>query len=328
MRRTGPFNRRGLSPPRGERKINPIKVPPEERDFLFQNPPSPKVRSFSDKDGADSLPVFAEDIHKGHRGGVMIVGGSPHYRGAPILSMRGFLRAGGGVGVLFADESSCSPCAASLPEAIFENSLFTKSDREASETLELWKERIGCVVLGPGIGRSARAEEICNAVLAYWEGPIVLDGDGLFWLSQWDGFPRRENLILTPHEGEAAKLLCATPEDVRKNRAEGARRIALERGTVLLKGPETLCDNGADAFLVTSGNRALAVPGSGDVLSGIIGAFVSAGVPLLQSAALGAYVHGRAGRDLSHEKGLDGLLAGEIADRVPFVMKIMREAFP
>lgn len=104
--------------------------------------------------------------------------------------------------------------------------------------------------------------------------------------------------------------------------------VAGDWGPVLLKGPETLCDDGAEAFLVSSGNRALAVPGSGDVLSGIIGAFVSAGVPLLQSAALGAFVHGRAGRDLSLEKGPDGLLAHEIADMAPLVMKRMREAFP
>ena len=87
----------------------------------------------------------------------------------------------------------------------------------------------------------------------------------------------------------------------------------------------TLCDDGRRTDVVTEGNRALAVPGSGDVLAGVIAAFLSAGTPLLESAALGAYVHGKTARSLAVSKGCDGILAREIADEIPGILKEMRD---
>jgi len=93
---------------------------------------------------------------------------------------------------------------------------------------------------------------------------------------------------------------------------------------VLLKGAGTLCDDAQQTYLVTAGNRSLAVPGSGDVLAGVIAAFLSAGTPLLESAALGACVHGMAAESLAASKGFDGVLAGEIADEIPGILMRMR----
>lgn len=284
----------------------------------------PRIRSFTPEYGKLHLPFFAEDIHKGMRGGAMVIGGSRAYRGAPLLSLRSFLRAGGGLGILFSDESSCAPCSSFLPEAILENGLFSKSDGEIIETLSAWSERIETVVLGPGIGRSERAGEICRLVLSAWKGQVILDGDGLFWLSESGNRIDPGRILLTPHEGEAARLLGVKPADVRKDRISSARRIAEEWGTVLLKGAGTLCDDGRLAYLVTAGNRALAVPGSGDVLAGVIAAFLSGGTPLLESAALGACVHGMAAQSLAISKGFDGVLASEIADEIPEILMRMR----
>jgi NAD(P)H-hydrate epimerase len=288
----------------------------------------PRIRSFSPEDGKRFLPLFSEDIHKGMRGGTMVIGGSTVYRGAPLLSIRSFLRAGGGLGILFSEETSCAPCSSSLPEAITESGLFTKNDCGIIGTLSAWSGRIDTVVLGPGIGRSERAGEICRLVLSAWEGRLILDGDGLYWLSKSGEGIDRGRVLLTPHEGEAAYLLGVSPADVRKDRISAARRIAEKWGPVLLKGFGTLCDDGNQTYLVRAGNRALAVPGSGDVLSGVIAAFLSAGTPLLESAALGAYVHGMAARSLAASKGLDGILAGEIADEIPGILMEMRNRQP
>lgn len=284
----------------------------------------PRIRSFSPEYGRLLLPHFPEDIHKGMRGGAMVIGGSALYRGAPLLSVRSFLRAGGGLGILFSDETSCAPCSSFLPEAILESGLFSKSDGEIAETLSAWSERIETVILGPGLGRSDRAGELCRLVLSAWQGNIILDGDGLFWLSESGDRFDRERVLLTPHEGEAARLLRVRPEDVRKDRISSARRVAEEWGPVLLKGAGTLCDDGQQTYLVTAGNRSLAVPGSGDVLAGVIAAFLSAGTPLLESAALGACVHGMAAESLAASKGFDGVLAGEIADEIPGILMRMR----
>ncbi|WP_367340870.1 NAD(P)H-hydrate dehydratase [Aminivibrio sp.] len=285
----------------------------------------PRIRSFSAACGKPFLPQFPYDIHKGMRGGAMVIGGCTTYRGAPLLSLRGFLRAGGGPVVLFSDEISCASCSTFLPEAILENNLFSKSDGEVVSTLSSWSERIGTIVLGPGIGRSERAGEICSLVFSAWKGNIIIDGDGLFWLSKCAEKHHRGNILLTPHEGEAARLLGVLPEAVRKDRLASARRIAEEWGPVLLKGAETLCDDGRETYLVAEGNRALAVPGSGDVLAGVIAAFLSAGTPLLESAALGAYVHGKSAQSLASSNGCDGILAREIADEIPHILKEMRD---
>ena len=138
----------------------------------------------------------------------------------------------------------------------------------------------------------------------------------------------RNNLLLTPHEGEAARLLGIAPEDVRNSRISSVRTIAEQWGTVVLKGADTLCDDGQETFIVTAGNRSLAVPGSGDVLAGIIAAFLSNGSPLLESAALGAFIHGKAGYSLALSTGSDGILASEISDEVPVILKRMRNQVP
>ncbi len=305
----------------GEVIVAPVGFPLPEASL-------PRIRSFSEKDGKRLLPVFPEDIHKGMRGGVMVIGGNTVYRGAPMLSVRSFLRAGGGLAILFSDENSCAPCSAFLPEAIFESNLFSKTDHEITETIRAWESRIDSILLGPGIGRSERAGEICHLVLSVWKGRIIIDGDGLFWLAKMKEKHARNNLLLTPHEGEAARLLGIAPEDVRNSRISSVRTIAEQWGTVVLKGADTLCDDGQETFIVTAGNRSLAVPGSGDVLAGIIAAFLSNGSPLLESAALGAFIHGKAGYSLALSTGSDGILASEISDEVPVILKRMRNQVP
>jgi len=287
----------------------------------------PVLRSFSEYDGKSLLPSFRGDIHKGDRGGALIIGGSEVYRGAPVLAARGYLRSGGGLAVLFSEDACCSACAASLPETISLPGFPGASEDTIIETITMWKNRANCMVIGPGMGRSKKAGEAFLLALSSWDKKIIVDGDGVYWLREFGTqCARKGDMLITPHEGEAALLLGLEPGEVKGERSASVRKLAEKWGTVLLKGRETLVDDGRRTFLVAEGNRALAVPGSGDVLAGISAFFVSSGIPIPEAAALAAFVHGRAGNRVSGEKGLDGVLASEIADAVPPVIREMRES--
>ncbi len=271
------------------------------------------------------VPRRPADIHKGDRGGVLIVGGCSMYRGAPLLAARGALRSGCGLAVVFSDECVCSAVASTLPEVIVHSGLSSSSREDIVGILNMWNPRMNCLVLGPGIGRSPEAGNVVRTVLEHWKKPLILDGDGLFWLAEHEeNFERRKTLLLTPHEGEAERLLRAPLDSVRRAREESVRTIASRYGIALLKGPRTLIDDGMRCECVAEGNQALSIPGSGDVLSGAIAAFAAAGTPLFESACLGAFVHGRAGKGISQKKGIDGILASEVADALPSILRKMR----
>lgn len=282
------------------------------------------LNSFTEKHAVELLPNYREDIHKGGRGGAIVVGGCSMFRGAPVLALRGFLRAGGGYGVLFSDEAVCAACACSLPEAIVVNGLFDGEPGRVERVLDDWGEKAGCLVLGPGLGRSDRAGEVFSVVAGLWRKKLIIDGDGLYWLARGKGRPDRELTVLTPHEGEAAMLLGVSAERVREDRPRAAREIGQQWGTVLLKGAGSIVDDGRRAFSVAHANRALAVPGSGDVLGGVIAAFAASGLPLFESAALGAWVHGRAGTALALKYGPDGILAGDLPGEIPVIIRDAR----
>jgi hydroxyethylthiazole kinase-like uncharacterized protein yjeF len=280
-----------------------------------------QIPIFTETQAKKLLPVFSHIMHKGDRGGMMIIGGSPVFRGAPLLSIRGFLKTGGGYGVLFSDESVCLACSSFLPEAITLGGLFESDDRAIAKTLTKWEKKIDCLVLGPGLGRSERAGEICSLVTEVWRKKLIIDGDALFWLARGRGRVDRERTILTPHEGEAALLLNVGAEDIRNDPISSARKIGVQWGPVLLKGARSVIDDGQRTLAVAFPNRTLAVAGSGDVLCGIIAAFAAAGLPVFESGLLGSWIHGKAGAVLGGRRGPDGLLAREIADEIPRVIR-------
>jgi len=155
-----------------------------------------------------------------------------------------------------------------------------------------------------------------------WEKPLLLDADALYALAcLGEDLPRRENAVLTPHEGEAARLLGISSEEVRQNRLEAASSLSKRWGTVLLKGATTVVSDGEFPLLTASGSPALAVPGSGDVLSGIVGNLLGSGLKPSIAAASGAWIHGMAGRIVEKTAGSEGVLASEIAGAIPEVLR-------
>jgi hydroxyethylthiazole kinase-like uncharacterized protein yjeF len=178
------------------------------------------------------------------------------------------------------------------------------------------------VVVGPGLGRQpSSAAEVQRLVLES-PVPVVVDADGLFALGPAAGpLNPRSTVVLTPHDGEYVRLMDARPGP---DRIDAARRLAVAWGAVaLLKGPTTaVAEPGGRVLLGLTGTSRLATAGTGDVLSGMIGAMVSRGVGPLEAAALAAHVHGRAGA----RGPVEGLVAGDLPDRVSEVLSDLRSS--
>ncbi|MBQ6776285.1 MAG: NAD(P)H-hydrate dehydratase [Synergistaceae bacterium] len=270
----------------------------------------------------DLLPPRPDDMHKGHRGRLLIVGGSERYPGAPALSALGALRSGAGVVTLLSLQTVCAACAARLPEIIYAY----EDDKFRWKELAMSQKNIDAVVIGPGLDRSVAAELVTSRLWREWPEKILVDGDGLNALAsvQSDLKPRKDSVI-TPHEGEAARLLGTTPDEVRADRFYAISELSAKWGCVVLKGHHTLVASGEKFLEIKNGSPALSVPGSGDVLSGCIGAFLGMGLDAFDAAVLGATVHGMAG-DILARDGIDGVLATEIANMLRRVINALRQS--
>jgi NAD(P)H-hydrate epimerase len=178
--------------------------------------------------------------------------------------------------------------------------------------------RCSAVVVGPGLGRHPSTAAEVRRLVARSPVPVVLDADGLFALGMLGADhppPAGSTLVLTPHDGEYRRLMDTEPGT---DRIGAARRLATASGAVsLLKGPTTaVAAPDGQVLLATAGTTALATAGSGDVLSGVIGAFIARGIAPLEAAAVGAHVHGRAGG----RGAVEGLVAGDLPQLVADVL--------
>ncbi|MDH3707501.1 MAG: NAD(P)H-hydrate dehydratase, partial [Acidimicrobiia bacterium] len=242
------------------------------------------------------------DHHK-WRSAVAVVGGSSGMRGAARLAGRAAMRGGAGYALwLSLDGPPDTGAAVEVVGRAFDAVAF--ADDAA---------RLDAVIVGPGLGRGVDARSALTTVLAT-TCPVVADADALWLLADLEQAAtarRQAATILTPHDGEFARLTGSAPVT---DRVAAARGLAADRGlVVLLKGPTTVVA-GPDGTvrLVTSGTEALATAGTGDVLAGLIGAFLARGAGPLEAAAAAAHVHGRAGA----VAGTTPVLAGDLPDRI------------
>ncbi|MDO5116843.1 MAG: NAD(P)H-hydrate dehydratase [Synergistaceae bacterium] len=284
-------------------------------------PEEPALVLYEKEDIRALLPPLSRDIHKTERGGLLICAGSEVYRGAPLLTALGALRAGAGLVFLAVPDFIAANVSAALPEAIV-LPLATRNgaiDAEAASALiSSWLPRCGAAVIGPGMGRGAEAGEL---FLRFWKNcriPLLIDADMLYFFAErLSELPERNDVLLTPHGGEAARILRTSAAAVNSARADSAERLKERAGFALLKGRNTLIASDGPLRMIGAGSPALAVPGSGDVLSGVIGALMASGIPIADAATAGALAHGAAGEALEDKKGLRGALAREIADEIP-----------
>ena len=280
----------------------------------------------------EALPPRPEDANKGTFGKVLVVGGCSRYRGAPALAATAAYRAGAGLVTIACPEpviASIAPAAAEatwLPQEAAEDGGLTG---EAALALRAeWGGFDACVV-GPGLGHTGETQALVWALLPDMAedlaGRVVIDADALNALAALeDGAERTPaGAVLTPHPGEMARLLGSSVAEVQGNRVGAAREAAGRYGcTVVLKGAHTVVADGEGRARISPfANPLLATAGSGDVLAGMIAGYLGQGLSAFDAASLGVYLHAAVGEAMRAQYGASGLLAGEIAARLPGVVR-------
>ena len=267
------------------------------------------------------------DSHKGSFGRLAIVAGSRGKSGAAILAARGALRAGAGLVTVFCAESLEPVVVTALPEAMTLGLLEESgaiAEGAATRALAALAS-FDAAVVGPGLSTSPATVGFLRRLLKV-RIPMVCDADAL---NAFAGNPRVfAGRVLTPHPGEAARLLGVSTSDVQADRLGAARRLArASGGVVLLKGAASLVasDAGRSVTVNPTGTPLMATAGAGDVLAGAIGAFLAGGLGSVDAVVAAAWLHGAGGEMLERRLGDAGLLAEELADALPLARKRLSE---
>jgi hydroxyethylthiazole kinase-like uncharacterized protein yjeF len=269
-------------------------------------------------EGADVaawLPARERDTHK-WKSSCWVAAGSPGMTGAAEMCSRSALRAGAGLVRLGVPGLDAPP----VPSEVVGRPL-PREGWDDNVLAEL--DRFKAVVVGPGLGRTDEQGAAVRGLASRAETPVVIDADGLYALEDIEHAAevitaRSHPTVLTPHEGEFARL---SGDKVGADRLEATRRLSAGTGaTVLLKGSTTtVADPDGQVLLSAAGDPRLATAGTGDVLSGVIGAFLAQGLDGLRAAAAGAWVHGTA----AHLGWRRGFVAGDLLDLLPAVLSAL-----
>ena len=268
------------------------------------------------------LPDRDPDAHKGSFGKILLLCGSRGYTGAAYLAAMGALRSGAGLVFLGVPESIYAIEAMKLNEPVvfpLPDEGGKLSEAAVSEILQRLP-RMDAVLIGPGLGQSEGTFSVVRAVLEHFQGPVVLDADGINVLAAHKDILRGRTAptILTPHDGEFARLGGVIGAD----RVTAAEQMAQELGCImLLKGHHTVITDGSSTYIHHTGNPGMAVGGSGDVLAGIIVSLLGQGIAPLEATACGAWLHGAAGDRCAAELGQYGMLPTDMLNILPRLLK-------
>ena len=265
------------------------------------------------------------DTHKGDYGHILVVGGSIGLTGAPVLCAQAALRAGAGLVTLAVPESIYFIVASKLTEVMVHPLSEGSSGVLTGGALEQLRplvKKVNCVAVGPGLSQQPAAQHFVRKFLAIVHLPVVLDADGI---TAFAGRQRRQlakvkgSLVLTPHPGEMARLLGISTEAVQENRLKVARELAREtRGVIVLKGHKTVVAAPiGKSYINQTGNPGMATAGMGDLLTGIIAAFIGQGLDPFAAAKAGVYLHGLAGDIAARRVGQASLIASDVLAALP-----------
>ncbi len=248
----------------------------------------------------EMLPKREKNTHKGTFGTLSMLCGSKKYRGAAILSAHASLLTGAGIVKLVSHSSVCDSACPILPEVIYSPIEDNVTPDEIIEKLT----PASAILLGCGCETSEKLYTIVCKLLKTEGAPIVLDADALNSLAEYGVEVLRSSnrkVIITPHPAEMARLCKISTKEVSADRMNIAREFSSEYGVVtLLKGASTVISDGARIMINNSGNSSLAKGGSGDTLAGAIASLLAQGALPFEAAVCGAYIHARAGEELSH----------------------------
>lgn len=258
------------------------------------------------------------NTHKGDYGKILLVAGSFGMAGAAILAGRGAYSSGAGLVVCALPSEIIPIMQTSLPEAICISRKAGKIDYSQYDS----------IILGPGLGVSRDNATLLEEILKSYKGPVVIDADGLNCIGEYDIYQAlldtKAQIILTPHPGEAKRLLGVAQFVDREAFAVSLSQTF--RVTAILKGAGTiiatiLLDGQTAVFKNTTGNPGMATAGSGDILAGIIGSLLAKGLSTVDAACAGVYIHGAAGDLAASELGENGMMASDICRYTPYAIK-------
>jgi NAD(P)H-hydrate epimerase len=324
----------------GAAKLGTVLLPGAERagtirvvDIGLLDPASPTGLT-EPHDVAASLPLRGVQTHKRRSGTLLVVAGSRTMTGAPVLIARAAGRVGAGLVTVATPHDAAPVVGVGTVEAVFLPLAQTDGgtlSREAVDALFEASEGVDAVAIGPGLSRHEETAELIRTLVGRTSTALVLDADGL---NAFEGRPgslreRRGPTVITPHDGEFARLMGGSVDEVATDRVAATRALAAATGAVtLLKGPRTvIAARDGSARINVTGSAALATAGTGDVLTGVIGGLLARGVDPLEAATAGAFVHGLAGRMAGAVWG-DGTLASDVVERLPAAIRSVTRAEP
>ena len=291
------------------------------RDIGVANPLFADVAFIYEKEDLFRLlPKRSRRSNKGTYGKVLVAGAGPGMAGAAALCGRGAYRTGCGLVRLLAADDCRTALQTLLPEALY--TAWSEAEEEADLAgLVGWAD---VIAVGPGLGRSRKAERFLQRVLEIWNGPLVLDADALNLLAAHPEYHGKTSarIIVTPHPGEMSRLTGLPVGAILEDIPGTAGRYAKEHALVcVLKDARTAVADGARLYLNTSGNDGMAVGGSGDVLTGILCGLLAQGMAEYEAACLGVYLHGLCGDAARERLGARSMLASDLIDSLAQELK-------
>ncbi len=274
------------------------------------------------------FPKRLPDTHKGDYGHVLVVAGSAGYTGAAYLASQAAMVSGSGLVTLVAGRGIYPIMASKLTEVMVKPFLDTKDlslGLLAEKEILNFADKCNAAVLGPGISQNKETQHLVRNLVSKLSMPMVIDADGINALKGSVDILHRTGKVpvLTPHPVELAGLVNKVVSEIQADRKEVAKAFANQYNTVLvLKGHATVVASPDGAVYVNdTGNAGMASGGIGDVLAGMIGAFIAQGMTQFDAAVLGVYMHGLAGDLAAREKGMVSLIATDLLNKLPEALK-------
>lgn len=268
----------------------------------------------------------AVNTHKGTYGLSLIIAGSKGMPGAAVLAAKSCLRSGVGLLKVLIPEEISSGFESNVIEAIS----IPYKDKYVEKVIESLQE-CDSIAIGPGLGKSIKSQSIMETVLKNRKSdlPTVIDADGLNILAENKLLFKYldENCVLTPHPGEMSRMTGLTVKEINENRIEVTSKYAkLWNTNIVLKGAGTIISSHLGIIYVnTTGNPGMSTAGSGDVLTGIITAFTSRGIGIVDATRVSVFLHGIAGDRVARKIGEDGLIASDIINEIPRAIKSIKK---